>query len=138
MAALGLAIGLTVVPQQHRLFATVPALAPIAVGLNGSTIYIGSALGAAAGGLALTVGGSNAPTIVPASSVRSPSPSSPSFDSARGQAGPISAGPSRADQLLAQFPQAARGVGVDGMRDDVLRPDQVSALGGGVRGVVQR
>ena len=47
MAALGLAVGLTIVPQQHRLFATVPALAPVAVGLNGSAIYIGIALGAA-------------------------------------------------------------------------------------------
>jgi DHA1 family inner membrane transport protein len=28
MAALRLAVGLTIVPQQHRLFATVPALAP--------------------------------------------------------------------------------------------------------------
>jgi hypothetical protein len=42
-ALLGLAIGLTIVPQQHRLFATVPRLAPVAVGLNGSAIYIGSA-----------------------------------------------------------------------------------------------
>jgi hypothetical protein len=38
MAALGLAIGLTIVPQQHRLFATVPKLAPVAVGLNGSAV----------------------------------------------------------------------------------------------------
>jgi predicted MFS family arabinose efflux permease len=57
MATLGLAVGLTIVPQQHRIFATVPTLAPVAVGLNGSAIYIGSALGAAVGGLALALGG---------------------------------------------------------------------------------
>jgi DHA1 family inner membrane transport protein len=66
MAALGLAVGLTVVPQQHRLFATVPALAPIAIGLNGSAIYIASALGAGIGGIALTAGGGNGPTITAA------------------------------------------------------------------------
>jgi MFS transporter, DHA1 family, inner membrane transport protein len=66
MAGLGLAVGLTVVPQQHRLFATVPKLAPVAVGLNGSAIYIGSALGAALGGVALAVGGSIAPTVTAA------------------------------------------------------------------------
>ena len=46
MALLGLAIGLTIVPPRHRLFAAVPRLAPVAVGLNGSAIYIVSALGA--------------------------------------------------------------------------------------------
>jgi MFS transporter, DHA1 family, inner membrane transport protein len=66
MAGLGLAVSLTVVPQQHRLFATVPKLAPVAVGLKGSAIYIGSALGAALGGVALAVGGSNAPTVTAA------------------------------------------------------------------------
>jgi predicted MFS family arabinose efflux permease len=65
MAALGLAVGLTIVPQQHRLFASVPDLAPIAVGLNGSAIYVGSALGAAVGGLTVWVSG-NAPTIAAA------------------------------------------------------------------------
>jgi MFS transporter, DHA1 family, inner membrane transport protein len=60
MAALGLSAGLTIVPQQHRLFATVPRLAPVAVGLNGSGIYIATALGAAVGGLALAIGGSAA------------------------------------------------------------------------------
>jgi predicted MFS family arabinose efflux permease len=64
MAALGLAVGLTIVPQQHRLFASVPSLAPIAVGLNGSAIYVGSALGAALGGLALAAGGGSVPTLV--------------------------------------------------------------------------
>lgn len=66
MAALGLAVGLTIVPQQHRLFATVPALAPVAVGLNGSAIYIGSALGAGIGGVVLATGGRAAPTITAA------------------------------------------------------------------------
>jgi MFS transporter, DHA1 family, inner membrane transport protein len=66
MAGLGLAVGLTIVPQQHRLFATVPKLAPVAVGLNGSAIYIASALGAALGGIALATGGSITPTITAA------------------------------------------------------------------------
>ena len=60
MAALGFSAGLTIVPQQHRLFTTVPRLAPIAVGLNGSGIYIATALGAAIGGAALAVGGNTA------------------------------------------------------------------------------
>jgi MFS transporter, DHA1 family, inner membrane transport protein len=38
----------------------VPKLAPVAVGLNGSGIYIATALGAAAGGTALAIGGSAA------------------------------------------------------------------------------
>jgi predicted MFS family arabinose efflux permease len=66
MALLGLAVGLTIVPQQHRLFAAVPRLAPVAVGLNGSAIYLGSALGAAIGGLALAAGGSAAPVVTAA------------------------------------------------------------------------
>jgi DHA1 family inner membrane transport protein len=66
MTALGIAAGVTVVPQQHRLFATVPTLAPVAVGLNGSAIYIGSALGAAVGGVALADGGRGGPAAVAA------------------------------------------------------------------------
>jgi MFS transporter, DHA1 family, inner membrane transport protein len=66
MAALGLAVGLTIVPQQHRLFVTVPALAPVAVGLNGPAIYIASALGAGLGAVALAIGGRAAPTITAA------------------------------------------------------------------------
>ena len=46
VAALGFFAGLTIVPQQHRLFAAVPKIAPVAVGLNGSGIYIATALGA--------------------------------------------------------------------------------------------
>jgi predicted MFS family arabinose efflux permease len=66
MAVLGFCAGLTIVPQQHRLFAAVPKLAPVAVGLNGSGIYIATALGAAAGGTALAVGGTIAPAITAA------------------------------------------------------------------------
>jgi predicted MFS family arabinose efflux permease len=66
MAGLGFSAGLTIVPQQHRLFATVPRLAPVAVGLNGSGIYIATALGAAAGGAALAAGGSAAPAVTAA------------------------------------------------------------------------
>lgn len=66
MAFLGLAAGLTVVPQQHRLFAVVPRLAPVAVGLNGSGIYIASALGAAVGGVALAIGGNAMATVTAA------------------------------------------------------------------------
>ena len=66
MALLGLAIGLTIVPQQHRLFAAVPKLAPVAVGLNGSAIYIATALGGGIGGLVLAFGGSAAPSITAA------------------------------------------------------------------------
>jgi DHA1 family inner membrane transport protein len=66
MAALGFFAGLTIVPQQHRLFAAVPKIAPVAVGLNGSGIYIATALGAAIGGAALAVGGSGAPAITAA------------------------------------------------------------------------
>ncbi len=66
MAVLGVAVGLTIVPQQHRIFAGVPKLAAIAVGLNGSAIYVGSALGAASGGVALAVAGSTAPAVTAA------------------------------------------------------------------------
>jgi predicted MFS family arabinose efflux permease len=66
MTALGLSIGLTVVPQQHRIFAAVPKLAPVAIGLNGSAIYIGTALAGGIGGLVLALGGSAAPTIAAA------------------------------------------------------------------------
>ena len=66
MAALGFCAGLTIVPQQHRLFAVVPRLAPVAVGLNGSGIYIATALGAAAGGAVLAAGGSAGPAVTAA------------------------------------------------------------------------
>lgn len=63
LTVLGFAGGIVVVPQQARLFTLIPDLAPVAVGLNGSAIYIASALGAgitgaiyqAAGTLAIAI-----------------------------------------------------------------------------------
>ena len=60
LAVVGAAVGLAVVPQQNRLFATVPRIASVAVGLNGSAIYLASAAGAGLGGLALSAGSSAA------------------------------------------------------------------------------
>lgn len=60
LLVLGFAGGVVVVPQQARLFTLVPAIAPIAVGLNGSAVYIASALAAAATGAALQVLGPSA------------------------------------------------------------------------------
>ena len=57
LLVLGLSVGVTIVPQQHRSFALVPAVATVALGLNGSGIYIGSALGAALGGGVLALAG---------------------------------------------------------------------------------
>src|SRR6266700_293642 len=57
LLVLGLSVGVTIVPQQHRLFAMVPAVDTVALGLNGSGIYIGSALGAALGGGVLALAG---------------------------------------------------------------------------------
>ncbi|MFF3570922.1 MFS transporter [Nocardia jiangxiensis] len=57
MIALGLSMGIAIVPQQHRLFALVPARAPVAMGLNGSAIYTAAALGAGLGGGVLAVAG---------------------------------------------------------------------------------
>ncbi|MEV5576409.1 MFS transporter [Spirillospora sp. NPDC052269] len=47
----GAALGVIVVPQQHRLIALSPAAAPVLLGLNSSAIYVGIALGGALGGL---------------------------------------------------------------------------------------
>lgn len=44
------------VPQQHELLASRPDLGPVTVALNGSALYLGSAIGAALGGLALFEG----------------------------------------------------------------------------------
>ncbi|MET9490431.1 MFS transporter [Nocardia sp. NPDC006630] len=60
MFGLGAGAGISLVPQQHRLFALVPAFAPIAMGLNGSAIYFAAAVGAALGGGVLAVGGASA------------------------------------------------------------------------------
>ncbi|MFI1912275.1 MFS transporter [Nocardia sp. NPDC020380] len=66
MFGLGAGAGIAIVPQQHRLFALVPAFAPIAMGLNGSAIYLAVALSAAIGGGVLALGGAVAlaPTAV--------------------------------------------------------------------------
>ncbi|MFI9006091.1 MFS transporter [Actinosynnema sp. NPDC053489] len=43
-------------PQQHRLLALRPARGPVAISLNASSIYVGAAVGAAAGGALLAAG----------------------------------------------------------------------------------
>lgn len=53
LAAVGALIACLVAPQQSRYFLTTPKLATVALGLNGSAIYLGAALGAATGGLVL-------------------------------------------------------------------------------------
>jgi MFS transporter, DHA1 family, inner membrane transport protein len=59
--ALGVGGALTIVPQQHRLIALVPAAAaPVAIGLNGSALFVGGALGAAIGGAVLAAWGTGA------------------------------------------------------------------------------
>jgi MFS transporter, DHA1 family, inner membrane transport protein len=50
LAALGLVGSFQVIPQQARVFAAGGAAAKVALGLNGSMIYVGSGLGAALGG----------------------------------------------------------------------------------------
>lgn len=67
LAVLGAGVGLAVVPQQHRLFAMLPDLAPVAVGLNGSAIYAASALGAGIGGATVELAGDAA--LAPAAAV---------------------------------------------------------------------
>ncbi|HWC79491.1 MAG TPA: MFS transporter [Pseudonocardiaceae bacterium] len=57
LLALGLFSGLTVTPQQHRLFTLLPEVATIALGLNGSAIYLGAAIGALEGGVVVATGG---------------------------------------------------------------------------------
>ncbi|MGW2190142.1 MFS transporter [Streptomyces sp. NPDC001719] len=44
------------VPQQHRLLALSPGRGPVVLALNGSALYLGSAVGSALGGLALSSG----------------------------------------------------------------------------------
>lgn len=53
LAVIGFAGGIVVVPQQARLFTLIPRLAPVALGLNGSAIYVASALCAGMTGAAL-------------------------------------------------------------------------------------
>jgi predicted MFS family arabinose efflux permease len=49
--------GMLMVPQQHRLFTLAPDAPTVALGLNGSAIYIGAALGSALGGTVLSAAG---------------------------------------------------------------------------------
>lgn len=57
IAAIGFFGGMTMVPQQHRLFATAPDAPTVALGLNGSATYLGGGIGSLAGGALLTAGG---------------------------------------------------------------------------------
>ncbi len=54
---IGVCQGFSITPQQHRLFVVAPDVSTVALGLNGSAIYLGAALGAAIGGVALDLGG---------------------------------------------------------------------------------
>lgn len=47
----GVCVSLPVVPQQKRLVTYAPGASPVLLGLNGSAIYLGIALGSALGGL---------------------------------------------------------------------------------------
>jgi MFS transporter, DHA1 family, inner membrane transport protein len=51
MLVIGVATGISIVPQQHRLFAAETEAPTVALGLNGSAIYAGAALGSGLGGL---------------------------------------------------------------------------------------
>ncbi|SDS50574.1 MFS transporter [Microlunatus soli] len=57
LLVLGLLAGANIVPQQHRLVSASGDLAAVALGLNGSAIYVGIALGGAVGGLTIKVAG---------------------------------------------------------------------------------
>lgn len=58
MLVIGLATGVSIVPQQHRLFTAETEAPTVALGLNGSAIYAGAALGSGLGGLVVaTLGG---------------------------------------------------------------------------------
>lgn len=52
----GIAVGIPVVPQQHRLVNYSPSASPVLLGLNSSAVYLGIAVGGAVGGLALQSG----------------------------------------------------------------------------------
>jgi predicted MFS family arabinose efflux permease len=57
VVAIGAFGGMLMVPQQHRLFSIAPDAPTVALGLNGSAIYIGAGLGSALGGAALSAAG---------------------------------------------------------------------------------
>ncbi|MEV4320149.1 MFS transporter [Actinocrispum sp. NPDC049592] len=58
--AVGAFGGMLMVPQQHRLFTIAPDVPTVAMGLNGSAIYIGVAAGSALGGAVLDNAGATA------------------------------------------------------------------------------
>lgn len=49
--------GMLMVPQQHRLFTIAPDVPTVALGVNGSAIYVGGALGSVLGGVVLADAG---------------------------------------------------------------------------------
>ncbi|MCO1580450.1 MFS transporter [Crossiella sp. SN42] len=55
--AIGVAAGMLMVPQQHRLFSAAPDSPTVALGLNGSMIYLGAGAGSAIGGVVLATAG---------------------------------------------------------------------------------
>jgi DHA1 family inner membrane transport protein len=57
LAVLGLVASFQITPQQTRVFAASGAAATVALGLNGSMIYVGSGSGAALGGGVITAAG---------------------------------------------------------------------------------
>ncbi|MBH0778220.1 MFS transporter [Nocardia bovistercoris] len=59
LAVTGFFVGMTMVPQQHRLFALAPDAPTVALGLNGSATYLGGGLGAIIGGAVLGAAGSS-------------------------------------------------------------------------------
>lgn len=59
MFAVGAFQGLSITPQQHRLFVVAPDVSAVALGLNGSAIYAGAAVGAALGGLTVDLSGAS-------------------------------------------------------------------------------
>jgi MFS transporter, DHA1 family, inner membrane transport protein len=59
LLVLGAFFGLTITPQQHRFFTLTPEVATVALGLNGSAIYLGAAIGALLGGVVVATGGAS-------------------------------------------------------------------------------
>ncbi|MFC9876495.1 MFS transporter [Nocardia salmonicida] len=64
LAVMGLFGAMIMVPQQYRLYAIAPDAPTVALGLNGSAIYLGSGIGSLLGGALLeTVGSSRLPLV---------------------------------------------------------------------------